>query len=446
MTGVPQRVGVYGGSFDPPHLGHALLPGYLRALDLVDHVIVAPCVDHPLGKQLSPFLSRWTWTRLAMNPYGNFVEVTTLERDLADAEPGPSTTLRLLEALQPRFPAATLRLVVGSDILTESSRWHRWDRIEREFRPIVVPRAGHSVVGAAMLPEVRSTDIRAWMAAGDWASVRSAVPAAVAHALEFAHVRPAITVIGRGHAGSHASEWLRDRGWDVNEVVGHDVTSGSADVVLDGRTRGVWILVRDDAIEAVALGLVRSRAIASHLPVLHAAGAIPASQGLASLREAGHPVGTLHPICSLRRERRWPPVLGSAMFGVEGDPAARALAGELVGPERWLDLQDLDRRGRARYHAACCLAANHLSVLLEAASTILKRQGHPSDQVDSAMATLLRSALDNVIELGIPAGVTGPAARGDAATVEAHIEALEPEYAALYRTLSARLSSLLNAT
>ena len=57
---------VLGGSFNPPHLGHALLTSYLFARGLADRVLVAPCWDHPLGKHLIPFERRMSWTRLAL--------------------------------------------------------------------------------------------------------------------------------------------------------------------------------------------------------------------------------------------------------------------------------------------------------------------------------------------------------------------------------------------
>ena len=63
--------------------------------------------------------------------------------------------------------------------------------------------------------------------------------------------------------------------------------------------------------------------------------------GLAPAAAAGHAVGTLHPICSLRRERPGGR-LGSCVFGIEGDPAARAIALKWIGSQEHLDLEGLD--------------------------------------------------------------------------------------------------------
>mgnify|MGYP000665090644 CR=1 FL=1 len=185
-------------------------------------------------------------------------------------------------------------------------------------------------------------------------------------------------------------------------------------------------------------------ALAVVVPVLdEAAGITPTLLALAPLRRRGHPVGTLHPICSLRAERPWPSPLGGAAFGVEGDPLARALALAWVGAQPWLDLQGQSVAQRQAYHAACSLAANHLAVPQDAAVGVLAGQGHPLATARAAIDGLMRSALENLARLGVPDGVTGPVARGDEAAVAAHLRALPPDASALYGVLSERLAALL---
>jgi predicted short-subunit dehydrogenase-like oxidoreductase (DUF2520 family) len=154
-------------------------------------------------------------------------------------------------------------------------------------------------------------------------------------------------------------------------------------------------------------------------------------------------VGTLHPICALRRERPWPSPLPWAAFGVEGDAAARALAARLVGAQPVLDLAALDATGRRAYHGACALVANHLAVLWSSGASVMTSAGLPPDAVDVALVQLLASAFDNLRALEIPAGITGPVARGDDEAVRAHLAALPPDVATLYRELSDRLRTLV---
>ena len=448
FRGGARVVGVFGGTFDPPHLGHVILPTYLRARGLVDTLVIAPCADHPLGKSMSPFADRLAWTRAAMAMHGDGVQVSDLEAVLAEREGGPSYTIRLLDAVAAAHPRATVRLVVGSDIVQtgETSRWRAWDEIERRFEPIVVPRAGYTDEQVAALPEVSSTEVRRLLAE-DTAQARAAlvhlVPKVVLDALTRARRTSApVWLVGRGHVWAHVEPWLRSRGIAVCSI-------GALEAVSDPRTwpsacpAAVWLLVRDGAIAPVAAALLGK--VPTQTPVLHAAGALPSRdpRALAVLAEAGHPVGTLHPICSLRAERTWPSHLGEAAFGLEGDDAVRALAREWLADQPTLDLQGLGEQGRRAYHGACALAANHLAVLEDAAAGVLRAQGHPAPTVAAALDVLLRSALDNLLALGIPAGITGPVARGDRATVRGHLESLDADARALYEVLSAHLERLV---
>lgn len=441
-------LGVYGGAFDPPHLGHALLPGYVLARGQADHVLVAPCADHPLGKSMRPFETRLSMVRAAMHAYGDHVEVTDLERRLAQREGGPSVTLRLLDAVAAAHPAQTVRLIVGSDITAtgETARWHRWDEIERKYPPIVVPRAGYAEAGACALPELASRDLRGWLASADpadHARARDVVPAGVWPWIDPGRVAGRrVILVGQGNVASHARAWLRARGDEVEVVSGHEAAAGH--VAPTGEVACVWVLVGDPAIEAVAAGL--SGRLPAGTPVLHGAGARRAADVLAPLVGAGHPVGTLHPICAVRKEQPWPSLIGQAAFGLEGDAAARAAALRLVGGQPWLDLQALDDAGRRAYHGACALVANHLAVLRHSAADVLRAQGHEASIVDAALDSLLASSLFNLAGLGIPAGITGPVARGDAAAVAAHLQALPEPAASLYAELSRRLQDLVAST
>ena len=80
---------------------------------------------------------------------------------------------------------------------------------------------------------------------------------------------------------------------------------------------------------------------------------------------------------------------------------------------------------RAAYHAAAVIASNHLVALLGQAERVAAWPACPS----TAYLDLVRATVDNVAELGPAAALTGPAARGDDATIERHLDAL-PETSA----------------
>jgi len=446
---------VLGGSFNPPHLGHALLPSYLFARGLADRVLVAPCRDHPLGKDLIPFERRLSWTRLALaHARDERVEVSAIERELAHHSGGrPSYTLELLQAVALRYPDHRVRLVVGSDITAsgEVVRWHRWDAIEAEFEPIVVPRVGWATSGEAALPEISSTAVReritAIRAGGELAiaarrELGAMLPAALLEGVRtwIAGEEPRIWVVGKGNVAAHASPWLRDRGFEVVEVGARDLLAESSEPPSDRAPEGVWLLRRDDDLTKLAAAL--RPWLLRPTPVLHGAGARVAREVLAPLHDAGHPVGTLHPICALRRERPHSR-LSQASFGVEGDPQARALAQRLVGDRPTLALDHLDANARVAYHAACALVSNHLAVLEHASVDELARLGLDEVRARQALEQLMTGSLENLRALGIPLGITGPLARGDGAAAERHVLALHEPARTLYAQLSARLATLL---
>jgi nicotinate (nicotinamide) nucleotide adenylyltransferase len=437
---------VLGGSFDPPHLGHTLIPTYLLARGLAERVLVAPCWSHPFAKQMRPFAERLALTRLAMAQQPATVEVSDIEAELAARRPpsAPSYSYDLLRAIAERRPGWAVRLVVGSDIIVrgELERWHRAADIMAEFSPIVVPRVGFAEATDCALPEISSTAVREWLAAGDdpaaQAALAKAVPAAVLRRLQ-AGLAGHVWLFGRGNVAAHAEPWLRERGWTASVASARGLVEGT-DELPAGTPDAIWLLGQDRSLAAAAAALVARGA--PRVPVLHAAGALVAREALAPAAAADYPVGTLHPICSLRRDQPHGR-LRTCVFGVEGDAPARAVALRWIGPQAHLDLQGLDAEQRVRYHAACALAGNHLAVLSERSAETMRALGLPAATVERALAELLRSALENLLALGVPDGVSGPAARGDLAALERHAAALGGEAAEVYRLLSAQLVRLL---
>jgi nicotinate-nucleotide adenylyltransferase len=149
--------GVFGGSFDPPHVAHTLLAAYALAAHPIEKVLVVPTFAHAFGKALSPFDDRLRMCELAFGDLRR-VEVSSIEREL----PIPSLTLRTLEALTQRYPAVQLRLLIGSDLLAETHAWHDFARIQELAPALVVQRQGHLQpnIDQPALPDVSSSEIR----------------------------------------------------------------------------------------------------------------------------------------------------------------------------------------------------------------------------------------------------------------------------------------------
>jgi nicotinate-nucleotide adenylyltransferase len=182
------RVAIFGGSFNPPHIGHVLGVVYALSTAPIDEVLVVPVYQHPFAKDLAPFADRLELCRLALG-WLPHVTISTVEEELG----GESRTLRTVEHLRAAHPDRALRLLVGADVLGDLPKWHRWDRIAELAPPLVLGRSGVAPreadvtwVGATgdeppapILPRVSSTQIRDALAAGDVDAVRGLVPAAV---------------------------------------------------------------------------------------------------------------------------------------------------------------------------------------------------------------------------------------------------------------------------
>jgi nicotinate-nucleotide adenylyltransferase len=169
---VSQQVAVFGGSFNPPHAAHVLVAVYVLSVLPIDHLLVVPCYEHPFGKPLAPFEHRLQMSRCAFDWIPR-VSVSTVERDLG----GASHTVRTLRRLVDTHPDWSLHLVVGSDILAESSRWKGFDEIRKLAQPIVLPRGGFDAEDArATFPEVSSTQIRDALQRGEIERARPWLP------------------------------------------------------------------------------------------------------------------------------------------------------------------------------------------------------------------------------------------------------------------------------
>jgi nicotinate-nucleotide adenylyltransferase len=167
------KVGVFGGSFNPPHIAHVLACALVLSLEDLDSLVVVPTYEHPFAKPLAPFDDRTRMCELAMGWIPR-VCVSRVEQELG----GQSRTLRTLEHLARAHPNWRLRLVVGADVLLDASRWFGFDEIVRLAPLIVLPRAGASGV-PQLLPDISSTQVREAIQRGAWADAERLVPRSV---------------------------------------------------------------------------------------------------------------------------------------------------------------------------------------------------------------------------------------------------------------------------
>jgi len=135
---VPPRLGVFGGSFDPIHLGHVLVADDVRRQLRMDHVLVIPTWRPPHKRgPLSSYRHRLEMTRLATIGVPGF-EACAVEQD----RPGLSYTVDTLAELRSQHRGSSFYLIVGSDQYRDVASWQRPDLLTRLARVVVASRPG----------------------------------------------------------------------------------------------------------------------------------------------------------------------------------------------------------------------------------------------------------------------------------------------------------------
>lgn len=74
------RVAIYGGSFNPPHIGHGMVAAWLRWTDFTDQVWLMPTFSHAFSKSLADFTERLAWCAALAEDVGPWVQVTDIEQ------------------------------------------------------------------------------------------------------------------------------------------------------------------------------------------------------------------------------------------------------------------------------------------------------------------------------------------------------------------------------
>jgi nicotinate-nucleotide adenylyltransferase len=165
-AGRRKAVAILGGSFNPPHVAHLMAAYWMLATQDVREVWLLPSYRHPFGKELAPFEDRVRMCELAARGVRG-VAVCTAEQELAD-DPLVGKTARTLELLVAKHRDTDFALVLGADILPDTKKWYRWDRVQELARIVAVGREGFPPVpGAPTLPAISSTEIRARIARGE---------------------------------------------------------------------------------------------------------------------------------------------------------------------------------------------------------------------------------------------------------------------------------------
>ncbi len=235
------KIALFGGSFDPPHLGHQLVISYVMGACDVDELWAIPVYKHALGKNLVDFEHRFRMVDRMVSIFNKHVYASRAEENifLTTRDYVDSRTITLVQHIKKLNPGSELRLIIGSDLVDQAKTWDDWEEIEKIAPPLVVGRIGYGDVPLA-LPNISSSQIKASVRDG---SIRKLVPKAVADYIQkiglyrdifeqefhsrrrmFVYRNFAVHVAPEYDERSH-EKWFEDEGW-------HDA--------IDKCVRGFW--------------------------------------------------------------------------------------------------------------------------------------------------------------------------------------------------------------
>ena len=166
------RIGIFGGTFDPVHVGHLAVAVWVRdalELDRVELVVANEPWQKLDRPQLSPAQDRLAMVEAAVGGIDGVV-ASSAEIDRG----GTTYTVDTLESARAHNPDGSLFLILGSDAASGLDTWHRYEEIAEMAEVVVVDRPGamghrppvaHRVVDCPLL-DLSSTQVREWADAG----------------------------------------------------------------------------------------------------------------------------------------------------------------------------------------------------------------------------------------------------------------------------------------
>ena len=150
------RIGLFGGSFNPPHIGHALVCFYLLETTSLDAIWLIPTWRHAFGKPLAPYEERLELCRRMARSFGGRLQVSDVEGTRGEV----SYTIDTVRTLHAQHPDATFEWIIGADILRETERWKDYPALKELITFRVLGRGGYPGGSEPAMPEVSSTEIR----------------------------------------------------------------------------------------------------------------------------------------------------------------------------------------------------------------------------------------------------------------------------------------------
>jgi predicted short-subunit dehydrogenase-like oxidoreductase (DUF2520 family) len=246
--------------------------------------------------------------------------------------------------------------------------------------------------------------------------------------------KPSLTIIGAGRLGTAMAIALSSLGYPIQSLVSrHRARLKQAARLLDDKVpllaleelqqvgQLVLITTPDDQLSSVTNQLctlgVNKRRVA-----LHTSGAL-SSKILSPLANRGWRVGSIHPLVSVSEPKAGAKALISAFWCLEGDRHAVQQARSIVKDLRGHSFS-IESSAKPLYHAAAVMSSGNIVALFDTALDMLERSGLKRDAAHEVLIPLLQSTMANLSTSSPAKALTGTFSRGDVATVQRHLKAL----------------------
>ncbi len=134
-----ERLGLFGGTFDPPHVGHLILASVISDALALERVLFVPAASppHKSARQITPAEQRLAMLHLALEGDARF------DVSLIDVlRPGPHYSVEMVRQARAEYPDSGLYFLMGSDSLLDLHRWYRPDLLIAECMLAVMERPG----------------------------------------------------------------------------------------------------------------------------------------------------------------------------------------------------------------------------------------------------------------------------------------------------------------
>ena len=258
-----------------------------------------------------------------------------------------------------------------------------------------------------------------------------------------------VAIIGAGTVGTAIGYLLKQHGYTIVGIASRTLHSAqrARDFIGEGKASTdpsaiakkaeiIFLTTSDSAIEEVCKELSSQRSLHAGTIVFHMSGALPSSI-LASARDIGAHVASIHPLQSLADVKEAIKNLPYSYFCIEGDEDALSIAREIIQALKGKGIT-LHVDKKPLYHAGASVVSNFLVATVGFGMELYRAAGIDSKDSLNSLMPLIKGTVKNIEAIGIPSALTGPISRGDYDIVESHLKAISvemPETVRLYSEL-----------